>query len=168
MRSCAWTASLQQPAGLDLQPHEPWPRHVGAGPAPALVLRVSVYVEWHRVRCGAGQGRWLAFAAPPSNRSAGRAPDVPILRRFSLRETGGPPMAASRLQYEVQRAPARSLLLCSGRRVPLGRYGMGDSQALATPLAGSVVWRVQRSACVAFLADVDLHPICGAACVSGF
>ena len=45
---------------------------------------------------------------------------------------------------------------------------MGDSQAHATPLAGSALWRVQRSACLAFLADVDLHPLRCAACDSGF
>src|SRR6266481_9465597 len=45
---------------------------------------------------------------------------------------------------------------------------MGDSQAYATPLAGSGVWQVQRSACLAFLADVGLHPLRRAACDSGF
>src|SRR5712691_10816652 len=60
---------------------------------------------------------------------------------------------------QVQRAPARSILLCSRRRVLFGRYGMGDSQAYATQLAGSGVWQVQRSACLAFLADVGLHPL---------
>ena len=73
-----------------------------------------------------------------------------------------------RFQHKVQRAPARSILLCSGRRVPFGRYGLGDSQAHAAPLAGSALWRVQRSACLAFLADVDLHPLRCAACDSGF
>jgi hypothetical protein len=34
-------------------------------------------------------------------------------------------------------------------------------------LAGSVLWRVQRSTCLAFLADVGLHPLRRAACDSG-
>jgi hypothetical protein len=33
MRPCARTASLHQPTRLDLQPHEPWARHVGVSPA---------------------------------------------------------------------------------------------------------------------------------------
>ena len=77
-------------------------------------------------------------------------------------------MAASCLQHKVQRAPTRSILLCSSRRVAFGRYRMGDSQAYATPLAGSGLWRVQRSACLAFLADVDLHLLRRAAFDSGF
>jgi len=56
MRPPAWPASLQQSARLDLQPHEPWARHVGISPAPALVVRVSVHAEWHCVRCRAGNG----------------------------------------------------------------------------------------------------------------
>src|SRR5580693_8219834 len=77
-------------------------------------------------------------------------------------------MAASRFQHKVQRAPARSILLYSNRRVTFGRYRMGDPQAHATPLAGSTLWRIQRSACLAFLADVGLHPVRSAACDSGF
>jgi len=53
-----------------------------------------------------------------------------------------PQMAASPFQHKVQRAPTRSILLCSGRRVPFGRYGVGDSQAHAAPLAGCNFRRV--------------------------
>src|SRR5437879_2347293 len=66
----AWPASLQQSARLDLQPHEPWARHVGISPAPALVVRVSVHAEWHCVRCRAGNGRRLALLAASPDRSA--------------------------------------------------------------------------------------------------
>src|SRR2546422_3296590 len=70
MRPPAWPASLQQSARLDLQPHEPWARHVGISPAPALVVRVSVHAEWHCVRCRAGNGRRLALLAASPDRSA--------------------------------------------------------------------------------------------------
>src|SRR2546428_391737 len=45
-------------------------------------------------------------------------------------------------QHKVQRPPASSILLCSGRRVPFGRYGVGDSQAHAVSLAGCDFRRV--------------------------
>jgi DMSO/TMAO reductase YedYZ molybdopterin-dependent catalytic subunit len=66
---------------------------------------------------------------------------------------------ASRLNTDVDRAPARSVLLCSARRLPFSRYRMGDSPADAALLAGCAFWRIRRSACVAFLAHVGLHPI---------
>ena len=44
-------------------------------------------------------------------------------------------MAASPFRHEVQRAPARSVLFNSSRGVSFGRYGLGDSQADAAPLA---------------------------------
>ena len=52
--------------------------------------------------------------------------------------------------------------------LPFGRYGLGDSQAHAVPLAGCDLWRVRRGACLAFLAHVGLHPLRRAACDSGF
>src|SRR5260370_26115105 len=77
-------------------------------------------------------------------------------------------MAASRFQHKVQRAPTRSILLCSSRWVAFGRDRVGDAQVHAAPLARSTLWRVQRSACLAFLADVGLHPRRRAAGYSGF
>jgi thiosulfate reductase cytochrome b subunit len=39
-------------------------------------------------------------------------------------------MAASAFQHKVQRAPARSILLYSSRRVHFSSYGLGDSQPM--------------------------------------
>src|SRR6266446_182345 len=77
-------------------------------------------------------------------------------------------MAASLFQYKVQRATARSVLLCSTRRLPLGRYRMGDSQAHAVPFASCELWWIRCGARLAFLAHVGLHPIRRTPCDSGF
>src|SRR5207244_13430114 len=45
---------------------------------------------------------------------------------------------------------------------------MVDSQAHAASLAGRALRRVERSACLAFLADVGLLPLRRTACDSGF
>src|SRR5450755_437598 len=97
MRSYARTASLQQSTRLDLQPHEPRDGHVGVSPTPALAMRVPVHAEWHFVRRRAGHGRRLALLVAPPDRSVSRAQDAAILPRFSFRQTGAPPMAASPL-----------------------------------------------------------------------
>ena len=46
--------------------------------------------------------------------------------------------------------------------------GWAIHKADADPPARSALWRVQRSARLAFLADVDLHPLRRAACDSSF
>ena len=66
---------------------------------------------------------------------------------------------------EVCRALERVVLCVEHGMRP---YRLGYSQAHATPLAGSALWRLQRRACLALLADVGLHPLRRAACDSGF
>src|SRR5450631_3759162 len=77
-------------------------------------------------------------------------------------------MAASPFQHKVQRAPAGSVLLCSSRRLPFSRYGVGDSQAHAIPFAGCDFWWVRCGARLAFLAHVGLHPFRCTSYDSGF
>jgi len=43
-----------------------------------------------------------------------------------------------RFNTKYKRAPARSIFLYSSRRVPFGRYGLGDSQTHAVPLAAAI------------------------------
>src|SRR3989442_10522365 len=75
----------RDPAKVALAYTIPWAGHVGVSPAPALVLRVPVHAEWHRVRCRAGHRRRLALLAASPDRSAQRAQDVSILPGVSLR-----------------------------------------------------------------------------------
>jgi hypothetical protein len=77
-------------------------------------------------------------------------------------------MATSEFQHNVQRAPASGVLLCSDRWVPLGSYGLGDSQAHAVPFVGCDLWWVRCGARLAFLAHVGLHPFRRTPCDSGF
>jgi len=77
-------------------------------------------------------------------------------------------MGASAIRHKVQPASARSVLLRSTRRLPFGRYRMGDSQAHAVSLARRYLWRVRCGARLAFLAHVGLHPFRGSPCDSGF
>src|SRR6266851_4935327 len=67
----------------------------------------------------------IYWASP--DRSVGRACDVLVLPRISVRKTNTPQMAASPFQHEIQRAPARSILFYSGRRVSFGYNRLGDS-----------------------------------------
>src|ERR1700752_5137035 len=70
VRTCARTASLQQSAGLDLQPHEPRARHARRSSAAALAVRVPIYAEWIGIRRGIGPWRRMAFPDASPDRSA--------------------------------------------------------------------------------------------------
>jgi hypothetical protein len=63
MRSCAWTASLQQSTRLDLQPHEPRAVYISPGSASPLAVRVLIHAEWSGVPHMADHGRRLALLA---------------------------------------------------------------------------------------------------------
>ncbi len=109
-------------------------------------------------------GIWICAHVPGQHHYS--SPPDWIYNHMSL----GPSMLALalRLHWLCAYLPARSILLGSTRRIAFGRYRLGNSQAHAIPLAGRALWRVQRSACLAFLADVGLHPLRRAACDSGF
>src|SRR6185312_12752858 len=79
LRPCPWPTPLRQSARLDLQPHESRTRHVSAGSAHSLAVRVLIHAERHGVRCRAAHGTRVALLVAPQRRFGRRPPDASIL-----------------------------------------------------------------------------------------
>jgi len=77
-------------------------------------------------------------------------------------------MAASQFQYKVQRAPARSVLLCSARRLPFGSDGWAIHKPMQFHLLAAIFGGFDAARDLAFLAHVGLHPFRRTPCDSGF
>src|SRR5215467_7473971 len=142
LRACTRAAPIQQSTRLDLQPHKHWPGHARRGSTPSLALRLSVHAERPRLRCRVGHGWWLALSAAPPDGLARCIQDVLVLHRRSFRQTNAPPLAASAVQYKIQRTSTPRLFFRSARRALVSPHGMGHSQTHAALLADLDLWRL--------------------------
>src|SRR5262249_1090552 len=131
--------SGRRTALLDLRSSEPRPTPARDRAALALGAGVLLHAERCALRDRARGRRRLARVAAEAFGRRRRAADDALLPRH--RSDGDPTaaVAASRGALEVQRAPARRLLLDADLRRAGRALGMGDAQARPARLARAVV-----------------------------
>ena len=110
---------------------------LAAGAAAPLALRLPLHGQRAALRPRARAGRGIQGAAAAALRRPRSARDDAVLRRRRSREAPAPPVAASARALEVQRAPARRVLLDADPRGPRGRERLGDAQADAARTGSS-------------------------------
>src|SRR5215831_8654914 len=101
LRSPAWSASVREPAGMDLQPYQSRSVYARRCHAPALVLRLFIHAEWTCLSRRNLMGRRMARTAAAIGGRIRRDEDGCLLCRNAAGDPSAETAESSGLQQQI-------------------------------------------------------------------